>query len=77
MGRLEDKVAIVAGGGNGIGAAVCQRLDAEGARVVVADLDLSAAQSVSKQLKASIARQVCLSQDTAFFCPVLRCLAAA
>lgn len=60
MERLKGKVAIVTGGGNGIGAAICQRLDAEGARVLVADIDLAAAKSVSARLKASIPWQVCL-----------------
>jgi 3-oxoacyl-[acyl-carrier protein] reductase len=42
--RLKGKVAIVTGGGNGIGAATCMRLAAEGARVLVADIDMARAQ---------------------------------
>jgi NAD(P)-dependent dehydrogenase (short-subunit alcohol dehydrogenase family) len=38
MMRLENKVAIVTGGGGGIGSAVARRFVAEGARVVLADL---------------------------------------
>ena len=40
MRRLENKVAIVTGGAGGIGSATAQRLTAEGARVVVADINL-------------------------------------
>ncbi len=39
MGRLDDKVAIVTGGGAGIGEAVVLKLASEGARVLVSGLD--------------------------------------
>ena len=35
--KLAGKVAIVTGGARGIGAAICRRYAAEGARVIVAD----------------------------------------
>ena len=38
MGRLSGKVAVVTGGGNGIGRACCVRFAAEGADILVADL---------------------------------------
>jgi NAD(P)-dependent dehydrogenase (short-subunit alcohol dehydrogenase family) len=44
---LEGRIAVVTGGGSGLGAATCRRLAAEGARVVVIDRDLSAAETVA------------------------------
>jgi NAD(P)-dependent dehydrogenase (short-subunit alcohol dehydrogenase family) len=48
MNRLKDKVAIVTGGAGGIGSATAHRLASEGARVVVADIDLRRARDVAE-----------------------------
>jgi rhamnulose-1-phosphate aldolase/alcohol dehydrogenase len=47
---LATRVAFVTGGGSGIGKAIAQRLAAEGACVVVADLDQAAAEAVAKEI---------------------------
>lgn len=53
MSKLQDKTAIVTGGGGGIGGATCRRLAAEGAKVAVFDRDLAAAQKVAADIKAA------------------------
>lgn len=50
MRGLTDKVVLVTGGGSGIGAASVRRFAAEGARVVVADLNAEAAAAVAKDV---------------------------
>lgn len=45
--EVRDKVAVVTGGGGGIGGAIAQVLADRGARVVVADLDITTAQRVA------------------------------
>ena len=47
MSRLKDKVAIVTGGGSGFGAGIVRKFVAEGAQVLIADLNLEAALDVA------------------------------
>ena len=49
--RLEDKVAIVTGGGQGIGRAFALRFASEGAHVVVADIQEEKAGSVAREVR--------------------------
>lgn len=50
--RLQGKIAIVTGGGGGFGEGIARRFSVEGARVVVADVNLEAAQRVASDLGA-------------------------
>jgi rhamnulose-1-phosphate aldolase/alcohol dehydrogenase len=47
---LQGRIALVTGGGSGIGKATAMRLGAEGACVIIADRDLTSAQSVATEL---------------------------
>mgnify|MGYP000660391746 FL=1 len=47
--RLQDKTAIVTGGGSGFGAGIARRFLAEGARVMVADINEKAAMAVAEE----------------------------
>lgn len=44
------RVAIVTGGGSGIGAAICRRFSADGMSVIVADRDAGGAESVARSI---------------------------
>jgi 2-hydroxycyclohexanecarboxyl-CoA dehydrogenase len=48
--RLEGKTVLVTGGGSGIGAAICRRLAAEGARVAVTDINVESARDVAAEV---------------------------
>jgi NAD(P)-dependent dehydrogenase (short-subunit alcohol dehydrogenase family) len=52
--KVAGKVAIVTGGGGGIGGALAEELANHGARVVVADLDAARAEAVADKVNATV-----------------------
>lgn len=60
-----DKVAIVTGGGSGLGEAISKELASKGARVVISDIDLAAAARVAGEITRAGGEAATIQQDTA------------
>jgi sorbitol-6-phosphate 2-dehydrogenase len=63
MGQLQGRVAVVTGGAQGLGAALCRRLAQEGATVVVADIRLCGAEGVARAILADGGRALAVPVD--------------
>ena len=50
MQKLKDRVAIITGGAQGIGAAYARAMAAEGARVAIADINIERASATAKEI---------------------------
>ncbi len=61
--KLENRVAIVTGGANGIGRAISLALAKEGADVVVADIEIEPANEVANEIKALGRRAIAIKTD--------------
>ena len=63
MDSFKDKVAVVTGGGSGIGRALVLALAQQGARVVIADLDEAAMDGVARDVRAQGAHALTVRTD--------------
>ena len=65
MGAFDGKVAIVTGGGSGLGEAIGKRLASEGASVVLSDINPEGAERVAGEISAAGGKATAFEQDTA------------
>ena len=63
--ELRGRIAVVTGGGSGIGRGMCRRFAAEGMDVAVADIERAAAEKVAEELRSSGVRSVGVACDVA------------
>ncbi len=61
--RFKDRVAVITGGGRGIGAATARRIAADGGAVVIADLDDGPANEVAAAVEAGKGRALAVATD--------------
>ena len=63
MGRLQGRNALVTGGARGLGEAQCQALVREGARVVIADIDVAAGDALAARINGEGGHALALELD--------------
>ena len=61
--RLKDQVAIVTGGGGGIGEGICMCLAREGAQVAVCDIDRELAGKVAARIETAGGKALAVKTD--------------
>lgn len=65
MNRINNRVAVVTGGGAGIGAAICRFLARDGAHVAIWDRDISAAESLRAEIESMGRKALVCNVDVA------------
>ncbi|MBN8726782.1 MAG: SDR family NAD(P)-dependent oxidoreductase [Xanthomonadales bacterium] len=65
-GRVENgKVALVTGGGQGIGEAIVRRLHGDGFKVAIVDLKMEIAEELARELRGADAGVIAIEADVA------------
>src|SRR5688572_26239552 len=77
MGRLQDKVAVITGGGSGMGRASCLAFAAEGARVVVVDRTIASGEETARAVSDEGGEAVFFEADVSDAADVAAMVAAA
>jgi dihydroanticapsin dehydrogenase len=77
MPRLQNKVAIVTGGADGIGRATCELFAREGAAVVIADVNVEKGQSLAREIASRGGRVLFVETDVSQEPSVVRMAAEA
>ena len=67
--RLENKVAVVTGGGRGIGKGISLKLAQEGASVIIASTTLAPAQAVAEEIMQTGGRACAIQTDVSDLIP--------
>ena len=65
MTSMHGRIAIVTGGGSGLGEAIAKRLANDGCTVVVSDINLKGAERVAEEISKSGGTASAIQQDTA------------
>lgn len=65
MTHMDGKVAVVTGGGSGLGEAIGKALATRGARVVLSDINLKGAQRVAAEITGAGGKAIAVQHDTA------------
>ncbi len=77
MNRLKDKVAIITGGGAGIGRATCELFAEEGAAVVIAERDEQTGRAVAEHIQKKGGKSLFVQTDVADEASIERMVAEA
>ena len=68
MGLLENKIAIITGGGRGIGKAIAHRYSEEGATVIIAEFDEQSGQELLTQWAVTLSKQTLVTKKASLHC---------